>query len=158
MYSESFHEGYLISDDPRKLDITVIHGYLSRSYWAENVSREIVERSVENSLCIGIYASTGEQIGFVRLITDYSTFAWICDVFVLENHRGRGLSKAAIQAALAHPRLQSLRRFALATRDAHGLYERFGFTPLAHPENHLERRRPSPPTAASSVSPTPGKR
>ena len=141
MYNESLHSGYLISDNPQKLDLEVIHGYLRRSYWAENVAREIVERSVQNSLCLGIYAPQGEQVGFVRLITDYATFAWVCDVFVLEEHRGRGLSKAAIQAALAHPQLQTLRRFALATRDAHGLYQQFGFTPLAHPENHMERRR-----------------
>jgi len=121
MYNESLHSGYLISDNPQKLDLEVIHGYLRRSYWAENVAREIVERSVQNSLCLGIYAPQGEQVGFVRLITDYATFAWVCDVFVLEEHRGRGLSKAAIQAALAHPQLQTLRRFALATRDAHGL-------------------------------------
>jgi GNAT superfamily N-acetyltransferase len=141
MQSESLHDGYLISDDPQKLDLDVIHGYLRRSYWAENVAREIVERSIQHSLCLGVYAPKGEQVGFVRLITDYATFGWICDVFVLEPHRGRGLSKAAIQAALTHPRLQTLRRFALGTRDAHGLYRQFGFTHLAHPENQMERRR-----------------
>src|SRR4051812_27514434 len=152
MLSESFHDGYLISDNPLKLEIDVIHGYLRRSYWAENISRELVERSVQNSLCIGIYAPTGEQVGLVRLITDFATFAWVCDVFVLEAHRGRGLSKAAINAALTHPRLQPLRRFALATRDAHGLYQQFGFTPLAQPENQMERRRVPLPANAPDTS------
>jgi GNAT superfamily N-acetyltransferase len=151
MIIESLHEGYLISDDPRRLDIDAIHGYLRRSYWAENIAREIVQQSVENSFCLGIYAPAGAQVGLVRLITDFATFAWVCDVFVLEPHRGRGLSKAAIQLALDHPRLQTLRRFALATRDAHTLYHQFGFTPLAAPENQLERRRPS----ALPLSPPP---
>jgi len=140
MHYETSHHGYLISDDPAKLDLDVIHSYLRRSYWAKDIPREIVEESVRHSLCLGIYTAESKQIGLVRLVTDYATFAWVCDVFVLEEHRGQGLSKIAIQAMLAHPRLQTLRRFALATRDAHGLYRQFGFTPLFAPENQMEKR------------------
>lgn len=140
------HQGdYLISDDPQRIDADVIHAYLAReSYWAKDIPREIVDCAIANSLCIGAYAPDGAQVGLVRVVTDYATYAWICDVFVLEAHRRRGLSKALMQAVLAHPRLQRLRRFALGTRDAHGLYAQFGFVPLAHPESAMEKRLPHP--------------
>lgn len=144
MPEETTSDGYLISDDPARLDTTAIHAYLTRSYWAAGVPREIVERSARNSLCIGAYTAAGEQVGLVRVITDFATFAWLCDVYVLEPHRGRGLSKAMMRALIAHPRLQCVRRITLATRDAHGLYAQFGFKPLAKPESQMERRQPQP--------------
>lgn len=137
---ESTHAGYLISDDPGRLDLDAIHAYLSRSYWAANRSREVIERSLAHSLGIGIYAPNGAQVGLVRIVTDYATFAYLCDVYVLEEHRRHGLSKAALRFVDAHPRLQNLRRFHLVTQDAHGLYTQFGFKPLENPERHMERR------------------
>jgi ribosomal protein S18 acetylase RimI-like enzyme len=101
-----------------------------------------VAQSLANSLGIGIYSSAGEQVGLVRVITDYTTFAYLCDVYVLEAHRGRGLSKAAMEAVMNHPRLQRLRRMQLVTQDAHGLYARYGFNVVAQPERHMERRVP----------------
>lgn len=144
MFQEILGDGYLISDDPARLDVGAIHAYLTCSYWAAGIPLEIVERSVRNSLCFGLYAAAGEQVGLVRVVTDYATYAWLCDVYVLEAHRGRGLSKAMLQAVLSHPRLQTVRRFTLATRDAHGLYAQFGFCPLAKPESQMEKRNPQP--------------
>jgi len=128
----------LISDDKTRLDRTLIHRYLSeRSYWAKGVSREIVERSVEHSLCLGIYQAE-RQVGFARVVTDFATFAWLADVFILEEQRGQGLGKQLVAAVLAHPRLQGLRRLMLGTLDAHGLYAKLGFKPLAQPERFME--------------------
>ncbi len=146
------HGDYLISDDPDRLDLDAIQAYLSNeSYWAQGVSREVVERSLQHSLCVGVYTADGTQVGLVRVVTDFATFAWLCDVYVLEPHRKQGLSKIAIRAVMDHPRLQTLRRFSLATRDAHGLYAQFGFTPVAKPESQMEKRRsatkPPPPAA-----------
>jgi GNAT superfamily N-acetyltransferase len=141
MPHELHHDGYLLSDDPARLDHDVIHRYLAdESYWAAAVPREIVDRSIQNSLCVGIYASDGRQVGLGRVVSDYATYAWLCDVFVLAPHRGHGLGKALMRTILSHPRLQGLRRFALATQDAHGLYAQFGFTPLADPTRHMEKR------------------
>jgi GNAT superfamily N-acetyltransferase len=153
MPHETLVDGYLISDDPARLDLEVIHGYLGRSYWAAGIPREMVERSVRNSLCVGLYAAGGEQVGMVRVVTDRATFAWLADVFVLEPHRGRGLSKAMMRAVMAHPELQTVRRFTLATRDAHGLYAQFGFTPVAKPESQMEKRQPQPWQAPVPPSP-----
>ncbi len=144
MPHERPHAGYLISDDPARLDIDAIHGYLARSYWAQGVPRDIVARSIANSLCLGVYAPAGEQVGLVRVITDFTTFAYLCDVYVLEPHRGRGLAKAAMDALMSHPRLQGLRRMQLVTNDAHGLYARYGFKVVEQPERHMERRQPRP--------------
>ena len=128
----------LISDDNARLDRTLIHRYLSeRSYWAKGVSREIVDRSVEHSLCFGIYQA-GQQVGFARVVTDFAMFAWLADVFILEEQRGQGLGKRLVTAVLAHPRLQGPRRFMLGTLDAHGLYAQYGFKPLAQPERFME--------------------
>jgi GNAT superfamily N-acetyltransferase len=125
---------YTISTDKSRLNIDVIHGYLSKeSYWAENIPKAIVEKSIENSLCFGIYRQS-EMIGFARVITDTATFAYLADVFVLTEHRGKGLSKWLMEEIMAHPDLQGLRRFMLATSDAHGLYARFGFKALDKPE------------------------
>jgi len=137
-------DGYVISDDPARLDVAAIHAYLTRSYWAAGVPRDLVERAVRNSLCIGLYTGAGEQVGLVRVVTDAATFAWLCDVYVLEAHRGRGLAKAMMRTVVSHPRLQAVRRLTLATRDAHGLYAQFGFRPVARPETQMEKRQPQP--------------
>jgi N-acetylglutamate synthase-like GNAT family acetyltransferase len=137
---EIHESGLLISDDPALLNRALIFGFLrNRSYWAREVTQEIVDRSVENSLCFGIYLD-GRQIGFARVVTDFATFAWLADVFIVEEKRGHGFSKKLVAAVLAHPRLQELRRFMLGTKDAHGLYAQFGFKPLAHPERFMEIR------------------
>ena len=130
-------EGYVVSADPALLDLEVIHGFISQSYWAKDMPRALAERMIRNSLCFGVYHH-GAQVGFARVISDYTTFAYLADVFILPEHRGRGLSKALMSAILAHPDLQGLRRWMLVTLDAHGLYEQFGFTPVAHPERHME--------------------
>lgn len=141
MTFELRHADYLISDEPQLLDLDVIHTYLSRdSYWAQDVPREIVATSLRHSLCLGAYTAERAQVGLARVVTDYATFAWICDVFVVDAHRRQGLGKALMRAVVTHPRLQTLRRFALGTNDAHGLYAQFGFTPLARPQNQMEKR------------------
>ena len=129
---------YVISAEPARLNTLAIHGYLRRSYWSEGIPVEVVDRAVKASLCIGAYDRSGQQVGLVRLISDYATFCWVCDVYVLEAHRGRGLSKAMLAMAFEHPRLQGLRRWSLVTLDAHGLYRQFGFSEPAFPERHME--------------------
>jgi len=137
---EIHENGLLISDNPALLDHALIFDFLrNRSYWAQEATREIMDRSLENSLCFGIYLN-GKQIGFARVVTDFATFAWLADVFIVEEKRGRGFSKKLVTAVLAHPGLQGLRRFMLGTRDAHGLYARFDFKPLANPERFMEIR------------------
>ncbi len=133
--------GYVISSDPARLDLAVIHGFIAQSYWAKGISKALVEQTIRHSLCWGVYQ--GEtQVGFARVITDKTTFAYLCDVFVLAGHRGKGLSKALVAAIQAHPDLQGLRRWMLVTADAQGLYEQFGFTKVLHPERHMEIHRP----------------
>ncbi|HWZ95246.1 MAG TPA: GNAT family N-acetyltransferase [Opitutaceae bacterium] len=143
MPHELQHNGYLVSDDPARLDVDAIHAFLTTSYWAEGIPRERVERSLKNSLCFGAY-SGAKQVGLARVISDFATFAWLADVYVLDAHRGHGLSKALMRAVVSHPRLQGLRRFQLVTRDAHNLYAQFGFIPLAHPGRHMEKSVSSP--------------
>ena len=130
-----------ISTDPARLDLDVIHAFLANAYWSRRIPRAIVERAVRNSLCFGAYAGAA-QVGFARVVSDRATFAYLADVFVLEPHRGRGIAKLLMGAVLAHPELQGLRRWNLATHDAHGLYRQFGFVPLARPEIHMEIHRP----------------
>ena len=130
-----------ISTDPTRLDLDVIHGFLKTAYWCEGLPREVSERAIRHSLCFGLY-DAGRQVGFARVITDRATYAYLADVFVLESHRGRGLSKRLMQAIVAHPDLQGLRRWSLLTRDAHGLYAQFGFRQLSQPERHMERFDP----------------
>jgi GNAT superfamily N-acetyltransferase len=131
-----------ISTERARLDVAAIHDYLSgHSYWARGRSRAVVERSIAHSLPFGVYYEE-RQVGFARVVTDYATFAWLADVFVLEEFRGRGLSKWLLEVVCAHPELQGLRRWLLATKDAHGLYRRYGFTPLADPELWMERFEP----------------
>jgi GNAT superfamily N-acetyltransferase len=133
---------YTISAEPARLDLRAIQSYLSRSYWSAGIPLEIVERAVRGSLCFGAYDATGAQVGLVRLISDQATFCYVCDVYVLEEHRGRGLSKAMLAMAMDDPRLRGLRRWSLVTADAHGLYRQFGFAPVAQPERHMERLHP----------------
>jgi GNAT superfamily N-acetyltransferase len=142
MPHELRHGDYLISDDPARLDVDAVHAYLTHSYWAEGIPRGLVAQSLENSLCLGIYTVDGAQVGLVRVISDYTTFAYLCDVYVVESHRGRGLSKAAMRAYQTHPRLQNIRRHQLVTRDAHGLYAQFGFVVVPDPERHMQKRDP----------------
>ena len=122
---------FLISTDRSKLDVDVIHGFLTRSYWAAGIPRETVERSIENSLCFGVYDNSS-QIGFARVISDFATYAYVADVFILEPYRERGLGKELMASIMAHPDLQGLRRWSLGTRDAQGLYAQFGFEPVVN--------------------------
>ncbi|HZT60487.1 MAG TPA: GNAT family N-acetyltransferase [Pyrinomonadaceae bacterium] len=134
---------YTISTDHGRLDIAAIHRYISgESYWGKGRPVEVVRRAIENSLPFGVYRG-GELVGFARVVTDYATFAWLADVFVLEAHRGRGLSKWLMEVILAHPELQGFRRWVLATKDAHGLYRQFGFIELHKPERWMERPDPN---------------
>lgn len=133
---------YTISTEPAKIDLAFVHGFLNRSYWAKNIPFEVVRRSIEKSLCFGLYDAK-KQIGFARVITDSATFAYLCDVFVIEEYRGRGLSKWLMETIMTHPESQNLRRWMLATRDAHGLYGQFGFTPLDAPEAFMQRHAPN---------------
>lgn len=130
-----------VTTDPSRLDIDFIHGYLVRSYWSEGISREIVERGIANSLCFGVYEGD-QQVGFARVITDYATFAYLADVFIIESHRGKGLSKFLMECIIKDSRLQGFRRWILGTRDAHGLYAQYGFKPLAKPERFMEIHNP----------------
>jgi GNAT superfamily N-acetyltransferase len=139
MHSEWNNGELLISTDPAKLDVGAIHAYLARSYWAEGISRELVERSQRHSLCFGLF-DANRQIGLARVISDYTTYAYLADVYVLENYRGRGLGKWLVGCVLAHPELQGLRRFNLVTRDAHELYRPFGFDAPKKPQNYMEKR------------------
>lgn len=133
---------YLISTDRSLLDLRMIQDYLSNSsYWAVGRSLETVTRSIENSLSFGLYEN-GKQVGFARVVTDYATFAWLADVFVLESARGRGLGTWLVEVILAHPQLQGFRRWSLATKDAHEIYRKFGFSELKRPERWMERRDP----------------
>jgi GNAT superfamily N-acetyltransferase len=134
---------YEISTDPSRLQLDAIHAYLTRSYWSPGIPKEVVARAIANSMCFGVYL--GEtQVGFARVVTDKASFAYLADVYVLEEHRGQGLSKRLVQFIQAHPDLQGMRRFLLATRDAHGLYAQFGFQPVARPQSLMELRL-SPP-------------
>jgi GNAT superfamily N-acetyltransferase len=163
---------FVISTDRARLDLDVIHGFLTNCYWAKGIPRDIVRCSIERSLCFGVYdASAHEiprlakearhgapdarskaprsgalkypQVGFARVVSDFATVAYLGDVFVLESHRGRGLSKWLMECIVQHPALQNLRRWILLTRDAHGLYSKYGFTPVKAPERYMELHRPN---------------
>lgn len=132
-----------VSSDRARLDRALVHTFLNGTYWAAGIPRETVDRAIDNSYCFGVYEA-GRQIAFARVITDHATFAWLADVFVVESHRGRGVSKHLVATILADPRLRDLRRWMLATLDAHGLYAQFGFALLGHPERFLEKRKLNP--------------
>ena len=153
---------YSISTDPARLDLGAVHAYLARSYWAAGIPRDVVERAAANSLCFGLYyesevgdagAAREEQVGFARVVTDRATFAYLADVYVLEAHRGKGLARWLVGAILDHPELQGLRRFMLVTRDAAGLYARFGFRPPEEPSGIMQIRRPNAYGAAPHLLP-----
>ena len=134
---------FLISTDPARLDLDVIHGFLTNCYWAKGIPREVVARSIDRALCFGVYDSSGKQVAFARVISDFATIAYVGDVFVLESHRGRGLGKWLMECIMQHPALQNLRRWILTTRDAHGLYAQVGFTAVKSPERYMERHDPN---------------
>ena len=132
-------ENYSISTDPAKLDIDSIHDFLANSDWAKNIPLDVVKKSIDNCLNYGVYIDNS-LIGYARVLTDYSTFAYLADVFILEEHRGKGLSKWLLDCILAHPELQDLRTWMLKTQDAHGLYEKFGFNVASNPEQIMEKK------------------
>ncbi len=140
MKTETYTQNnYTISTDKSRLDVTAVHAYLSRSYWAENIPVEIVKKSIENSLCFGVY-NENKLVGFARVISDYATFGYLADVFILEEERGKGLSKWLMECILKHEQLKGLRNFCLMTRDAHSLYERYGFKNIPKPENFMAKK------------------
>ncbi len=140
MQSISFtKDRFSISTDRSKLDISVIHGFLSKSYWAEEIPKEIVQKAIDNSLCFGVY-NAEKLVGFARVITDYATFGYLADVFIIDSERGKGLSKWLMECMLLHPQLQGLRNFCLMTQDAHSLYERYGFKNIPKPENFMAKK------------------
>jgi GNAT superfamily N-acetyltransferase len=132
---------FTISTDRDLIDLDVVHGFLTECYWAKGIPRDVVARSIENSLCFGVFAER-KQVGFARVISDYATYAYLGGVFLLESFRGHGLGKWLMECVLRHPRLQGLRRWSLVTRDAHGLYSKLGFEPLKKPQNYMELHRP----------------
>ena len=134
-------DGFTISTEKEKMDIDLIHSFLNRTYWAEGISKEIIRRSIEGSLCFGVFEND-KQIGFARMITDKATFAYLADVFIIEEYRGHGLSKWLMEVIMSHPDLQGLRRIMLATRDAHELYKKFGFTPLNNVDRWMHIHNP----------------
>lgn len=144
-FTQTHPAGFTLSTDPNRLDVVAVHRWLSEeSYWARHIPRATVERAIANSLIFGVYSPEGRQAAFCRVVTDRATFAWLCDVFVLPEFRGQGLSKWLVQQMLAHPDLQNLRRHLLATFDAHTLYQQFGYTLLDRPDRWLEIKHPNP--------------
>lgn len=134
-------DGFTVSTDPARLDLGVVHGFLTTSYWSPGISRAKVERAAAHSLVFGLYEGAA-QVGYARVVTDFTAVAYLGDVFVLEQWRGRGLSKFLMECIVAHPELQGLRRWILLTRDAHGLYRQFGFTDIVNPERWMHRWDP----------------
>jgi len=137
MVVENRRGEFLISTDPARLDLNVIHEFLTNCYWAKGIPRDLVARSIEHALCFGVYDGNRAQVAFARVISDFATIAYIGDVFVLETFRGRGLGKWLMECIMSHPALQNLRRWILTTRDAHGLYSQLGFTPVKAPERFM---------------------
>ncbi|PLK46008.1 GNAT family N-acetyltransferase [Emticicia sp. TH156] len=143
MIHEFRKDGFLISTDKQLLQFDVIHDFLKTSYWSPGIPLDVVKRAAGGSIAFGIYKESGEQVGYARVISDCATFAYLADVFVLETERGKGLSKWLMECLLQLPELQRLRRWSLATRDAHGLYAQFGFTPLDNPDIMMQIARPN---------------
>jgi GNAT superfamily N-acetyltransferase len=140
---ERRRDAFVVSTDPARVDLDVVHAFLAGSYWAEGIPRQVVARSIAGSLCFGLYEERAgqppAQRGFARVITDRATYGYLADVFVVDSHRGRGLGHWLMDCVMGHPELQGLRRWSLVTRDAHELYRPFGFTALAAAERHMER-------------------
>jgi GNAT superfamily N-acetyltransferase len=134
-------DGYAISTDRGRIDRALVHAFLTRAYWSVGISREVVDRSIDASLCFGLYAPDGSQAGFARAVTDCATFGYLADVFVVDGHRRRGLATWLVKTILAHPDLQGLRRWVLFTADAHELYRPLGFGPAQTPETYMELAR-----------------
>lgn len=132
---------YELTSDPSRFDVNAIHAFLAQSYWSPGIPKAVVERAIANSVCFGVFHA-GRQVGFARVVTDKATFAYLADVYVLEAHRGKGLAGRIMEGVQQHPDLQGLRRMLLATRDAHGLYVKYGFTPLAAPHRMMEIHKP----------------
>lgn len=141
MIQEWQRNEYTISTDISRLDLYVIHQFLASSYWAQRLPLEVLQRSIQNSFVFGVYKGE-QQVGFARVVTDYSTFAYLADVFILEPFRGQGLGKWLVETIISHPELQGLRRWLLATKDAHELYRQFGFTELNNPNRFMEKWNP----------------
>ncbi len=135
---------HVLTDDPARIDLDAVHGFLVTAYWCEGIPRPLLARAIANSLCFSLLGEDGRQLGFARVCTDSATFAYLMDVYVLPECRGRGLGRWLVECVVEHPRLAGLRRFLLVTRDAHGLYRRCGFSPLASPDRHMEMVRPDP--------------
>jgi GNAT superfamily N-acetyltransferase len=133
---------YTISDESERLQLEVIVDYLARAYWSNQRPRVVIEKSLRHSMCFGVYENQ-TQIGFARVVTDHATFAYLADVFILESHQGHGLGKWLVQTMLEHPEFQGLRRWILATRDAHGLYAQYGFTALENPDRYMTKFDPT---------------
>ena len=139
LMAQEWHRGeFTISTDRQCLNLELIHDFLTRSYWASGRELAIVKKSIDNSLPFGVYSGT-QQIGFARVITDYTTYAYLSDLFIVESFRGQGLGKWLVKTVVYHPELQGLRKWSLATADAHGLYRQFGFAEVRYPERHMEK-------------------
>ena len=136
-------DGFRISSELKDMDLDAVHDYISKSYWAKGIPIDTLKRAMQNSICFGVFDKVEAQVGFARAVTDCATYAYLADVYVLEEHRGIGLSKWLMSEVLSHPSLQGLRRITLATRDAHSLYEKFGFKALAKPEIFMEDWNPN---------------
>jgi GNAT superfamily N-acetyltransferase len=136
-------DGFRISSELKDMDLDAVHDYISKSYWAKGIPIDTLKRAMQNSICFGVFDKVGAQVGFARAVTDCATYAYLADVYILEEHRGIGLSKWLMSEVLSHPSLQGLRRISLATRDAHSLYEKFGFKALAKPEIFMEDWNPN---------------
>jgi GNAT superfamily N-acetyltransferase len=151
MHHERHDGDILVTTDPARLDLATIHEFLSGSYWAKGIPREVVERSIRHSICFGAFDG-GRQVGFARVISDHATFAYVADVFVVDSHRGRGIGNRIMACITSHPELQNLRLWTLFTRDAHGLYRQHGFQEARYPDRLMERRaeRPYAPSTAGN--------
>lgn len=134
--------GYRVSSNQLDMDLTVIYNYISNSYWAGNIPINTMKKAMHNSLCFGVFTDFGQQVAFARMVTDSATFAYLADVFVVEDHRGKGISKWLMKTILEDKNLQGIRRMVLATSDAHGLYEQFGFKALSCPNIFMELHQP----------------
>ena len=154
MCNDVHRHGYTISTDKHRLDVGAIHAFLTDSYWSPGIPLVTVERAISNSICFGVYCGD-LQVGFGRVVTDKATFAYLADVYVLQAHCGKGLSKWLLENVQAHEQLQGLRRFLLATKDAHDLYRQFGFTELANPSRMMELINPNVYKTAKSTASLP---